>query len=549
MPIVADSRLIVWRSDFKETKNSLYCPVVRQLCHVDATNRIPPAPAKCPSCDHAYGTFGAFLTYKAEQAGMWLFKCMKCQNIYRPQQLGPSPVIVDAIRKQLEANAIADCEAASQREEDQALKIALVQSKREAKLREKALLSQEKALMSVERMRTQAHREHEKDVEKATRVRARPANNLTTSKVSSAKGTPGENISQRIKVLHWFKADEPTLSFEIDVIPSEPFLLSDHQIFADMCNGVEKEVFAWGINLHAWNHAMEPITMDANTRVLLVRQDFIGHCLGFGTELRVLQAMRSSYSYTKTLAADKAKKKEILTQVVHPDLVRVVFWPDNHQTAMEDTVIKIDQQSMEGQEPSASVIFNLRFYPPAFELLRARQETAIDVYLDNVSDWERFPIRANIPIDVNTHTVLIRIPGVEGMPHLGVEIEALRTPRTIPQQKQGKHARKEPSGPRGRKRQLEEEEAMAYLAQYDTRSRSSSVESWHPGDTVSRDASAGASSSKTRGCKETSGRGKRAVLGERNAKKVKLTNSDVQHNWEGAETVVDGRPRIDLGAL
>ena len=73
-PPSVDPRLVIWHGDFKETKNSQYCPIVRQLCHVDARNRIPPAPAKCPACDYPHGTFGAFLTYKAERAGMWLFK-------------------------------------------------------------------------------------------------------------------------------------------------------------------------------------------------------------------------------------------------------------------------------------------------------------------------------------------------------------------------------------------------------------------------------------------------------------------------------------------
>ena len=49
------------------------------------------------------------------------------------------------------------------------MKIALLESKRESIQREKAMRKQEKELATIERIRTQAIREHEKDIESASR--------------------------------------------------------------------------------------------------------------------------------------------------------------------------------------------------------------------------------------------------------------------------------------------------------------------------------------------------------------------------------------------
>ncbi|PIL32940.1 hypothetical protein GSI_05058 [Ganoderma sinense ZZ0214-1] len=541
----ADPRLIIWRSEYKEMKKSDYCPIVRQLCHVDATNRIPPAPAKCPSCDLALGTFYAFLTYKAEQAGMWLFK------------VGPSPVIAEAIRKQLEENAIAAFEAQAQKEEEKALKMAIIQSKRESQQREKALVQQQKALASIERVRSEAFREHEKDVRKGSGIAgsAKPLVSSTTPTVHSK----ARSAVQLIKVLMWYQPDEDCVALDLQVNASEAFYLSDHEIFSDIWNGDEVHGMAWCIELNAWTPGSDPITIDEKTRMVLVRRDFTGHCLGFGTELRVLHAIRSSEGQRKALATERAKKKKILSQAIEPGYVRIVFWHDNDQPAIEDIVLKIkDIPIDEAQTPSESCI--LRLSNQIFELLRSRHEPAVDVFDDSVSDWERFPIRANIPIYGRSHTLLIRIPRVVGMPHLGVEIEALRTPRTTSSRKSGGSCSDNSSSTaQSRKRPYVSDAAgaLAYLDEFDTRSRSSSVESWHPGaEAMSQcnnlhDGFSGtpAPTSKSEVGEEASGGEGRIVLGERNAKKVKLVPGDVKLNWQEAEKLENGQTVFDLDML
>ena len=194
--------------------------------------------------------------------------------------------------------------------------------------------------------------------------------------------------------------------------------------------------------------------------------------------------------------------------------------------------------------------FLLRFCIPVFELLRARRQDTIDVYLDGVSTWERLTIRADIPVSASAHTLLIRIPGVVGMPHLGLEIEALRTPRRPPANAEKKRSRKEASGSQAQKRpRVDDAQALAYLAQYDNRSRSSSVESWHPGQqgnpsTHERGEIPAASASTS----SAAGEG-RAVLGRRNGKKLKVENAEVKLNWQEAEIVENGQTIFDLTLL
>ena len=97
-------------------------------------------------------------------------------------------------------------------------------------------------------------------------------------------------------------------------------------MFSEFSSDIQLKAFAWCIELNALNHGIEPIIIDTKTHILLVRLDFIGHCAGFGTELRVVQAMRSSVTYSKARAADKVKKKAILGQVIPSDKIRLVFW-------------------------------------------------------------------------------------------------------------------------------------------------------------------------------------------------------------------------------
>ena len=124
----------------------------------------------------------------------------------------------------------------------------------------------------------------------------------------------------------FLKANEPSVSFDLQANPSEPFYLTDHPMFSEFSDDIQLQAFAWSIELNAWNHGMEPIILDTKTHILLVRLDFIGHCAGFGTELRVVQAMRSSVTYSKARTADKVKKKAILGQVIPSDRIRIVFW-------------------------------------------------------------------------------------------------------------------------------------------------------------------------------------------------------------------------------
>ena len=210
----------------------------------------------------------------------------------------------------------------------------------------------------------------------------------------------------------------------------------------------------------------------------------------------------------------------------------------------------MEPADVEADNASGST-FLLRFCVPVFEMLRARREDAIDVYLDGVSTWERLAIRADIPVPASTHTLLIRIPGVVGMPHLGLEIEALRTPRRPPANAEKKRTRKEGSGSQGQKRlRVDEAQALAYLAEFDNKSRSSSVETWHPDQqgnpsTDERaEIPAGASGSTSSAAGE-----ERAVLGQRNGKKLKVENAEVKLNWLEAEIVENGQTIFDLTLL
>ena len=162
-----------------------------------------------------------------------------------------------------------------------------------------------------------------------------------------------------------------------------------------------------------------------------------------------------------------------------------------------------------------------------------------------MSDWERIKIRDQIRLSAATHTLLLRVPGVQGMPLLGLEIEALAMKRDPPRDEE-----------RGRKRRADSTwDTWEAIVAECNRSRSSSLESLHvaprakPQNTTKKEARERETGVGISGLQDEG----REVFGPRACKRVKHEEADVKPfealNWGAAESTNGGRTTIDIDLL
>ncbi|EJF61435.1 hypothetical protein DICSQDRAFT_170187 [Dichomitus squalens LYAD-421 SS1] len=534
-------RLKVVTAFYKDTQTSRYCPTVRQLCQIDASNRLPPAPTKCPRCSFTYGNFEACLTYKDEHPGKWFLRCVKCKRMHMPSQSGPSPWIAKAIEAQLEANAMAAAEDTLVAREQDELRQAILISKREAEQQQKEARAQAKVaqrlrqadakvLASVDRLRQDARKAHEQDVV-ARRTGSQPKKGKRPVAAAAIELAP-VRLKQLVKLILWLKPDDAPVAHDVEIDAIDHLYLLEIDLLGSMWDGIEIQAKFWCPETNAWCPGMEAMAVSSHTRIILVRHDFIGRCLNLGTELHVAQTCWSGSPGRGSLTAMRAERKSILGRKIKADQVWVVLWYKDHEEPVKEHAHKLSDQ------------FLLRYSPTIFELIR--KGGSVDLWHDDVSDWERIRVREQIPISAATHTLLLRVPGVEGMPSLGLEIEAL----SIPRQSISPIAQKTPE--RGRKRDWDDVVAEC------NRSRSSSLEPLQVGPGVKMGEATtekGDAGDGARGRAPRLAGGAHAVFGQSAPKRVKVEEAEVDAkpkaplNWVAAETTVGGVTTIDLDLL
>ncbi|KAI0683488.1 hypothetical protein C8Q76DRAFT_804132 [Earliella scabrosa] len=404
---------------YKPAPHSEHSEAVRKLCSLGAVDRVPAPPRTCPTCGTADTLLFAFLMYAAPVSGRWKFKCRNCDASWVPPQTGPSDELLQQIRTQQSADAAslqAEREAKKAaaervRQAEEAAKAAgrlARDNKKAAQADKKAKAEAERIVREEKKLVTRALKEQDKELAVLDRTRA--AAHRKAGRAVSAQGI----VSMRhIQIIYWSAAGGGPRRETVTVDVEKKLDLSTVAPFAERGATALYGVYYWDADLHQWTPVVVPLSVPEDTLVILTRDASFTHCEGFGTELHVLQDAAVPQGLRKdSLAKAESLRAEIRQRSREADAAWVVFWWQDH------VVPQVIKMSLDKER-------RLFFKTSPWFRTCLGDETLVELWANKETDWNTRSATRALKVAHGVSTVLVRVVGVEGMPGLGVEIEAL----------------------------------------------------------------------------------------------------------------------------
>ncbi|KAI1788104.1 hypothetical protein LXA43DRAFT_1063880 [Ganoderma leucocontextum] len=370
----------------------------RLLCNQDAMARLPPLPPICPLCQVPGTRFKIYLAYKDDSAGWWCILCHGCKRVDVPLQVGPPANLAALIDARIQLEAAEEEEKRKDKEDKDAVAAVekfLEQERKAAKATERAAKEAEKeaAKIAKARKRNAAHLAHLEKVQQDVQRREEKA------------GSGRKKVSNKQHPIFGKREIQLTLWHKVQVTALAP--VAEHL-------QAGRFVEYWDLDDASWTPSEAPAQVREGAPSLLVRFTDVKHCPGFGLHVHLLQdGSASTATARKREIADAkrmlkaAERRDELT-----DQAWAVVWAHDNKMPL---VGRLELDAKRSLVLTSTLVLERTF--------KALNVDTVQVWNLDKTDWEEYKVDEPIPVR-GCDTLLARVPDVEKLTYLGVEVLA-----------------------------------------------------------------------------------------------------------------------------